>query len=399
MKSAEVGKTLVFSVQLANVIEPLDEKVEEIDSRLEIIEGLKIDDVKTRYEATSDGTKENIPVRYAVPIKQGKLYYFRFVDFDMGNDEILRAQFNFANNTSWSSLERQTKPTGVYEFRIGEHIMLRPTKDYVGFYFNFLSKTIQPKGHKVVVEFYELDENTFSNKIHSTNPLYGKKYVSCGDSFTEGDFNGYVDSQGNVDKNSPEVKDSNDACYMTYPWWIANRNRMILVNEAKSGSTMSVDVNKDRNPFSVNRYKNIPNDADYITIMFGINDRGACVLGTIDDTENTTFYGAWNVVLPYLIEKHPSAKIGVIVENGSFADIGALDWRNAVKEVCKKHGIAVLDLAEGVGVGTTVNKVGIDANIKQKYEELYCVSATNKHPNVQAHLKMSYQIEAFLRSM
>ena len=35
----------------------------------------------------------------------------------------------------------------------------------------------------------------------------------------------------------------------------------------------------------------------------------------IEDTENTTFYGAWNVVLDYLTLNRPNAKIGIIVES------------------------------------------------------------------------------------
>ena len=63
----------------------------------------------------------------------------------------------------------------------------------------------------------------------------------------------------------------------------------------------------------MNRYKAIPKDADYITLWFGINDSGHTNLGELADTTNLTFYGAWNVVLEYLIKNYPFAKIGIII--------------------------------------------------------------------------------------
>ncbi len=139
------------------------------------------------------------------------------------------------------------------------------------------------------------------------NVLYGKKYVSCGDSFTQGDFSGWTDENGLSGKNSPVIYDADWKVYKTYPWWIAKRNNMTLVNEALCGSIMPLskqyiayrDTGEGdavaegyRNPFSYKRYAAIPEDADYITFWFGINDASNTNLGTIDDTTNETFYGA-----------------------------------------------------------------------------------------------------------
>ena len=79
------------------------------------------------------------------------------------------------------------------------------------------------------------------------------------------------------------------------------------------------DLSTRKDAFSIERYKIIPKDADYITLSFGINDdnlhQGAPI-GEIKDTETSTFLGAWNTVLEYLITNHPYAKIGIIVPNG-----------------------------------------------------------------------------------
>ena len=68
---------------------------------------------------------------------------------------------------------------------------------------------------------------------------------------------------------------------------------MIVHNMAISGATMSNGDFASSNKFSVNLYKQIDADADYIILKFGINDENyQAPIGTINDTENTTFYGA-----------------------------------------------------------------------------------------------------------
>ena len=66
----------------------------------------------------------------------------------------------------------------------------------------------------------------------------------------------------------------------------------------------------------------------------------ALYIGTKDDATNKTFWGAWNVVLPYLIEKYPLAKILLIVPFGT----NALT-RQCVRDAAKKYGLAVYDFS------------------------------------------------------
>lgn len=163
----------------------------------------------------------------------------------------------------------------------------------------------------------------------STNPvtradnvLEGKKLAACGDSITEGTSSHEQDSKG---------------YYKNYAWFVAQRNNMTLYNDGISGTTMT--NNGSQNAFSVNRYKNIPLDSDYITIWFGIND-SAGTIGTIDDTENTTFYGAWNVVLTYLLNNMPSTtKIGLVATHNSGGE-----KRTAVLNIANKYGLKVFDI-------------------------------------------------------
>ena len=235
-------------------------------------------------------------------------------------------------------------------------------------------------------------------KQSNGNVLFGKKLVACGDSFTEGDFTGYTDENGLSGKNSPVIYDTNRGMYKTYPWWIAERNNMTLVNEAKCGTTLTY-IPEYTNAFSETRYKNLPKDADYILIKIGINDETGhknAPLGTIDDTTNATFYGAWNVVLEYIITNHPWAKIGIIVTNGT-----SENYANAIKECAKKWGIPYLDEANGeqVPLLNRTNKSYVCKKAKDLRDAQMKVGGTNGHPNIKAHEYESTIVENFLKSL
>lgn len=231
------------------------------------------------------------------------------------------------------------------------------------------------------------------------NVLFGKKWVACGDSYTKGDFTGYVDSQGKTLEES-DAYDREYGMYKTYPWWIAKRNGMILVNEAIMGSTLAYPRSgnpEETSAFSFERYKNIPSDADYITLWFGINDASHCDLGNKGDGTVNTFYGALEVVLYYLITHHPKAKIGVIVTNRSTAEI-----RQATRDVCNSFAIPYLDMMGDRKVPIIFGKeesTGVSSNIVGVRNNQFVVSSSNSHPNLWAHEYESTFIENWLRSL
>ena len=155
------------------------------------------------------------------------------------------------------------------------------------------------------------------------------------------------------------------------------------------------------NAFS-NRLQNIPLDADYITIKIGIND-GAdhknFPLGVIDDLDNTTFYGAWNVVFDYLTSNFPFAKIGVIVSNG----LDSIEYATATIEACKRWGIPYINLATDETLPLMLRSLRTDvtSTAKARRNEAFAVAwgAGNNHPNEKAHEFESYIIENWLKSI
>lgn len=251
-----------------------------------------------------------------------------------------------------------------------------------------------------------LESKIESIKI-SSNVLYGKKYVACGDSFTEGDFRGFVDENGLTGTNSPVIYDEEMRCYKTYPWWIAKRNNMALVNEAICGSTMALskeyldgtntDINY-RSPFSLKRYKQVPLDADYLTLWFGLNETST-PLGTLQDTDNRTILGAWNIVLEYFITNMPYCKIGIVISDGYLNDTFA----NGIISVAEYWGIPYLDLRNDPKVPLMLGGRGGNIKLNPKARELrnkaFYVTASNGHPNLKAHEYQSTFIENWLRSL
>ncbi len=225
-----------------------------------------------------------------------------------------------------------------------------------------------------------------------SNVLWEKKWAACGDSFTEGDFKGseeaFLFAEGLYEGQKK-----------VYPFFIGRRNHMTVINEAKCGSTMT-DLSTRKDAFSIERYKRIPNDVDYITLCFGINDDDAhqkSPLGDINDTGNTTFFGAWNTVLEYLLTRFPYAKIGVIVPNGC-----TKTYTDAIRAVSRKWGIPYLDIPGDYAV-PLMNRVSEKGEVcdlarKLRYDN-FSVSDKNRHPNARAHEFESTFIEHWLRSL
>ena len=273
-----------------------------------------------------------------------------------------------------------------------------------------------PRSYKRISEDINLSKNQEKSVKELGNALYGKKYVAIGDSFTEGDFT-----------NSPT--DDNvftEGLYAgenkVYPFYIGRRNNMIVVNMAKCGSTIT-NVWEDKIAenegnaslvnyyrkmgFSLYRYQEIPTDADYITIKYGINDdihHKNSPIGTIDDTENTTFYGAWNIVLKWIMTNCPSAKVGIIVSN-AVVNGETANYSEAVRNIARKWGVPYLDEDAGelVPVLHRTNHKNLSESVKNAKLNLFSVNVEsgkeNNHPNTKCHEYESTFVENFLRSL
>ena len=232
--------------------------------------------------------------------------------------------------------------------------------------------------------------------------LYGKKYVALGDSFTEGDFKSYLDQNGLENRQSPDVYDEELKMCKTYPWHIGKRNNMEIINMAKCGGTMTFmpEIGANGNERSLSTlYKDVPLDADYITICIGINDsHRKAPFGAVTSDDVSTFCGAWNTVLRYLVTNLPYAKIGIIVTNGC----GSIAYPDMIRRMARRWGIPYLDLEEDYCV-PVMNRVHgrpeMCDEVRELRTKMFRVSETNGHPNLKAHEYLSTVVENFLRSL
>lgn len=318
------------------------------------------------------------------------------------------------------------------EYDNGEPITYIPTQDgyvRVSYYKNteqlfqveYGDTATNYEKHKIVIEDgVKLNDEMLKQVSDMFNPtlgnvLYGKTWYACGDSFTD-----YTNLNYSEADYSHMVEDYGYKC-QTYPFLIGLRNNMKVHNISASGQTLATPSdgtfsNCFSNELLEKNYKYIPSDADYITIMLGINDSGhvstsggttqdgedasgVIPIGTINDTDNTTFYGAWNVVLKYLIENHPFAHIGIIVSNGS-----SKEHVKATIECAKKWGIAYLNM-DGDYQIPLMHRVNTKDETCDEAKQIrlnqFSIDKANgdTHPNYKAHEYESYFIENFLRSI
>lgn len=218
-------------------------------------------------------------------------------------------------------------------------------------------------------------QNTFDH-------LYGKKLACVGDSITEA--------------TNP------DGGYFTnYAELTAARHEMIVYKDGKGGSTMT-DVRGVTDPavppvadesFCISRYLNVPSDFDILTIWFGWNDSyyARSNIGTIDSTEDTTFYGAYKKVLGHFITTYPTQKIGLIVPYGGES---VEPCRAAVRALSEMYGVPCLDLADGKQCSLLWGTAN-DAQLARRAALTY----DGTHPNQVGHEYLSTMYEAFIKRL
>ena len=237
--------------------------------------------------------------------------------------------------------------------------------------------------------------NGFSD---GSNILAGKILVTIGDSITYG-ADMQMESNGTIENPGP-----NEGKYKSYGWQIAQRNNMVFYQKGISGSTMQGAVNPNgtdkgdiskKNGFSKEngRYTQLPDDIDFMTIMFGWNDAAYGTLGTINDTTNETYCGGFNVVLPYLIHKYPYTTIVLIVPFGT-----TVQHRQAVRDMAQKWGVGCFDMCANdlpFYYSEESDDVAVNEEIKKLRIELNQVNGA--HPGYQGHYAIGTRLEDYLR--
>lgn len=173
---------------------------------------------------------------------------------------------------------------------------------------------------------------------------------------------------------------------------------------AVSGSCISVqsDYGTNNSPL-ISRYQSIPG-GDLIVIFMGTNDFGhATPLGTINDTEDESFYGALNVIIPGIKSAHPNSRIVMVTplhrvkqsdgmtsaSDSAFNEAGFVlaDYVNAIKSICDKYDIYAIDL---------FNVPELDPNTASVNSTYY---NDGLHPNDAGHKKIAEIIAEGLKKI
>ena len=142
-------------------------------------------------------------------------------------------------------------------------------------------------------------------------------------------------------------------------------------------------------------------DADIVVVWGGTNDfgHGDVPLGTIDDRDNTTFYGALHCLYRALWEKYPTAQIVVMTplhrvgehdtlnEHGNPAIAPFKVIRDTIIEVAAYYSFPVLDL---YAVSNLNPELPI---IKETF------MPDGLHPNDAGHQRIASRLIGFLRSL
>ena len=249
-------------------------------------------------------------------------------------------------------------------------------------------------GEKVYIGTEAMDE-----KLAEGNTLYKKIICCCGDSITYGDD---MDQDGFTDNpdidvyqwSSSQWNKLTSSVRMTWGYQIASRNNMTFYNGGVNGSTMQGISEKNGFSLENGRYTQLPNNIDYLVIFFGWNDTAYGELGTISDATNESYYGGYNVVIPYLQNKYPYAKICLVVPFG--CDAG---HRNAIRQLCNKWGLACFDM---YGAGTPLyygkeDSVGVEQSVVTANRAKF--QANGAHPNYKGHKQIADMLENFLRGI
>ncbi len=173
---------------------------------------------------------------------------------------------------------------------------------------------------------------------------------------------------------------------------IQKRMDILVRNYAISGSRVARHIDSDTH--MCERYKEMDDDADIITVFAGTNDFKYVKIGSFYDESDDTFYGALHILIKGLINKYPTKKIGYIMplqrKFDSEKDRYTFKmYLKAIEEVCKYYSIPTLDL---------YTKGGLHPNI-DKVNELLFTNADGLHPNSLGHEMISTKIENFIKTL
>ena len=174
-----------------------------------------------------------------------------------------------------------------------------------------------------------------------------------------------------------------------YTTLVANHFKAEECNFGVSGTRIAKQVKRTNNPDDdvfMRRAVTMPTDADFAFVFGGTNDygHGDAKLGTFEDRDDYTFYGAFHNLVAYMVDTFGKKLCFILPiprfnqdnpygdgsKNESVAPMSA--YIEAEKEVLAYYGVRYLDLSNKFYIPTTQQDDG----------DLY---ADGLHPNSKGH--------------
>lgn len=316
--------------------------------------------------------------------------YFRFIIYD-SEYNFLMASGNYTTDTDGYYVVQMKKTGAAYMC-----FTMAGTENNFNSFNIGRYDTYGPE--KLVFDKLYLNDNNIAmiqGRLGLDTPdiLHEKKWAVAGDSFSHGDGVTETIQTGPYAGN-----------YAVYPYIIATRHNMTIENFFENGRTLAEPQDGTSTNAFAHYYQNVSADTDYLTIYLGINDShkstastGNIPLGTITDNTTATFYGAWNVILTWLITNRPNLKIGIIVSNACDSD----DYRVASIAIATKYGIPYIDMNgdERTPCMIRSTNANVASAVRNQRTVNWRVSSENAHPNAACHAFEATFIEDFLRSL
>lgn len=191
-----------------------------------------------------------------------------------------------------------------------------------------------------------------------------------------------------------------------YDFWKVYLSPDVVLDYGVAGSSISRKTGEwptwdTQVPF-VERIKTIPKDIDVLTIFGGVNDWVADrTLGSLGDTEDTTFYGALDKMFKYATQNFQDKDIYVFtpLQNDWIkrpANDGTTDGRNRSGKYLKEYVEAIKQVAEKYAIPVCDLYSTMFYPFAEGFTEKYMPDGL--HPNESAHKLMANKMANFIES-
>ena len=220
----------------------------------------------------------------------------------------------------------------------------------------------------------EIAKYTDVRDLKSNNPIYNKSIYFFGDSITE---------SHNSWANTFEIRLRNKMTTENCNWGVSGSQYCV-----NSSSTTENNINL--------KVKSITSSYDYCILSGGANDIGRNnTLGSLtsaydSELDTSTFYGALEDTMRWLLKNQLNCKIGYVITPRLRNHTQQDSYVNAIKQVCEKYSIPYLDLCNAGGLTSVYDEITA---------ECYLTTSDYYHPNLKGYKLLNNKVEQFIKTL